>query len=228
MKTGIRKKEGEDLSHNKIEEIINLLNLDKPITKKDACAMLNIAYNTTRLNKIIDAHNEQKAYDERRRKELRSAPLSIEDISYIISSYLEESNISLIAEQTHRSSAVIKRVLERYNIPLRTSSVTYHNPLFLSDESIADEYTKDDLVYSARYDQPCYISRKFNNEVYKIWLIKDEQYAFQPYYELGDLRRLQKELNIKIETRKWWDDLTMQHQVAQALKDAKKRKKTNE
>jgi len=224
MKRGIRKKAGEDLSPTKIEEVIAFLNQDKPITKKAACEILNISYNTTRLNKIIEEHNETKAYHEKRRKELRSKPLSKEEIAFIVSSYLEEGNLSLISEDSFRSTSVVKRVLERYNIPLRTSTTTYHNPIFLPDNSIAEDYAKDDLVYSARYDQPAYISREIQDGVYKLWLIKDEQYAMQPYYELGDLRRLQVELGINIETRKWWDDLTMQHQVAEARRNAKKGK----
>jgi hypothetical protein len=225
MKRGIRVQDGEDLSQTKIEEVINLLNKEKPITKKEACGILNISYNTARLNKIIEEYNETKTYQEKRRKELRNKPLSKEDISYIVSSYLEDSNLKLIAETTFRSTAVIKRVLERYNIPLRTSSVTYHNPIFLPDDSIAETYAKDDLVYSARYDQPAYISKKFDKfNNYRIWLIKDEQYALQPYYELGDLRKLQKELNITIKTRKWWEDSEMQTIIATTLQNAKKRK----
>jgi hypothetical protein len=225
MKRGIRVKEGEDLSESKIKEVISQLEKDNPITKKEACEMLNISYNTTRLNKIIEEYKENLEYHEKRKKELRNKPLSTEDISYIISSYLEEGNLSAISQTTHRGLSVIKRVLERYNIPLRTSSVTYHNPIYLADDSIAEEYNKDDLVYSARYDQPAYISKKLKEEIYRIWLIKDEQYALQPYYELGDLRNLQTELGIKIETRKFWEDIEMQRQISEAIKNANKRNK---
>ena len=143
MKRGVRQKEGEDFSPTKIEEIILLLEADKPITKKDACARIGMAYNTARLNKIIDKHKDDKAYHERRRKELRKQPLTKEEYADIVSSYLEEANLSLIAEDTHRSTAVIKRVLERYNIPLRSTSTNYQNPIQL--EEISDEYAKDDI-----------------------------------------------------------------------------------
>ena len=85
MKRGIRVKEGEDFSPTKIEEVIALLEADKPVTKKVACERLGMAYNTARLNTIIETHKEQKAYNEKRRKELRNKPLSNEDISYMIS-----------------------------------------------------------------------------------------------------------------------------------------------
>lgn len=225
MKRGVRVKEGEDLSEAKLKEVIAKLEADKPITKKEACEMLNITYNTTRLNRIIEEYKENIAYHEKRKKELRKTPLTKEDVAFIISSYLEEGNLSAIEQSTHRGLAVIKRVLNKYNIPLRTASTTYHNPIFLSDDSITEEYIKDDLVYSARYDQPAYISSKFK-DVYRVWLIKDEQYAMQPYYELGDLRRLQTDLSIKIETRKFWDDNEMQSKIAEALRNANKRNKS--
>ncbi len=55
---GIRKKKEEQLSETNINKVIDLLSADKPITKKEACGILNIAYNTTRLSKNIADHNE--------------------------------------------------------------------------------------------------------------------------------------------------------------------------
>jgi hypothetical protein len=223
MKRGIRVKDGEDFSPTKIEEIIQLLGSEKPITKKAACEMLGMAYNTARLNKIIEEYEEKKTYREKRRKELRSQPLTKEDRAFMVSSYLEEANLSLIADGTHRSTAVIKRVLRQFNIPLRSSNTTYQNPIYL--EEVSNEYTKDDLVYSARYDEPAYISKKLSANVYRMWLVKTEQYAQQPYWELGDLRKVQAELNIKLESRKFWDGAEIQQRIAQARANEKKRKK---
>ena len=50
----IKKKEGENLTETNIEKVIGLLEQEKPITKKQACEILNISYNTTRLTKIIE------------------------------------------------------------------------------------------------------------------------------------------------------------------------------
>lgn len=234
MKRGVRKQEGEDFSSIKIEEVIKLLNQDKPITKKEACEILNIAYNTTRLKKIIDEYVERREYETRRRKELRSTPLSKGDISFIVSSYLENGNISEIVDYTFRSANVIKRVLNKYNIPLRNSQNTYHNPVDLDVSALADDYVLDDLVYSSRYDQAAYISKKVGSDnignIYKIWLLKDNQYALQPFYELGDLRKLQTELGIKIVTRKFFEfdedgNEPLQNEIARTLANARKRNK---
>ena len=215
----IRKKSGEDFSPTKIEEVIQLLEADKPITKKVACDMLLMAYNTTRLKKIIDEYNETKTYQIKRKKELRNQPLSVEDKAFIVSSYLEEANLSSIADDTFRSIPVIKRVLEQYNIPLRSTSTTYQNPIQL--EEISEEYIKDDLVYSSRYDEPAYIVKKLTDEVYRLWLVKTEQYSQQPYWELGDLRRVQQELGISLDHMKYNEILQI---IAQARANAKKGK----
>jgi hypothetical protein len=234
MKRGIRKKDHEDLSDAKIEEVIALLSGTKPITKKAACDILNISYNTSRLQKIIDEYVEQKDHEARRRKELRSQPLSKDEIVTIISSYLESGNISEIESITFRSASVIKKVLAKYNIPLRSTSVTYQKPLEIDENSISENYNKNDLVYSSRYDQVAYISKLIKRDalgdIYRLWLIKDCQYAYQPFYELADLRKLQTELGIEIHTRKMWEvnkhgDDPLQLDINQAMQNAKKRKK---
>jgi hypothetical protein len=44
----VRKKREEKLSEANINKVIELLAAEKPITKKEACEILHIAYNTTR------------------------------------------------------------------------------------------------------------------------------------------------------------------------------------
>ena len=58
----IRSKSGEKLSFDNIERVIQQLEQDNPVTKKEACEILNIRYNTTRLQKIIDDHLETKHF----------------------------------------------------------------------------------------------------------------------------------------------------------------------
>ena len=65
MRRGVRKREGENLSPANIRRVIHSLN-EEGITKKVACEMLNISYNTTRLNRIIEEVEEQEAYVNKR------------------------------------------------------------------------------------------------------------------------------------------------------------------
>ncbi len=64
-KRTVKAKDHEKLDDATIERVMALLNDEKPITKKAACEILNISYNTTRLGAIIDGYLERK---ERRRK----------------------------------------------------------------------------------------------------------------------------------------------------------------
>ena len=65
----IRSKSGEKLSYDNIERVISHLEQENPITKKEACEMLNIRYNTTRLQRIIDEHLDTRAFKERRKSQ---------------------------------------------------------------------------------------------------------------------------------------------------------------
>ena len=49
----MRIKKHENLTKANIAKVIDLLEAEKPITKKEACGILNITYNTTRLGNII-------------------------------------------------------------------------------------------------------------------------------------------------------------------------------
>ena len=58
----IKKKKYEKLDDTNIKRVIAALEGETPITKKEACEMLNISYNTTRLSKIIANFREEQEY----------------------------------------------------------------------------------------------------------------------------------------------------------------------
>lgn len=224
---GIRRRDDENLTDTQLEKVVSLLSADKPITKKEACELLNITYNTTRLQKIIDDYISRRDYRIKKRKELKNKPLEKSDVKYILEEYLKEPNISQIAETLFRGPNVVKKVLNKYNVPLRDSTITYTNPLNLEPENMAEDYAKDDLVYSARYASPAIIVKKLevdnlHGTLYRIWVYSDMQFAIQPWYELADLRVLQKEFSIKIEDFPKEEAI---HLINQALTKAKKAKK---
>ena len=51
---GVKKRSHEKLTDSNIKHVMQLLDAESPITKKEACSILNISYNTTRLNKILE------------------------------------------------------------------------------------------------------------------------------------------------------------------------------
>jgi hypothetical protein len=218
----IRKKAGEHLSEENIERVISLLDQEKPITKKEACEILNISYNTTRLNKIIEGHRATLTQRAELRKRFRNKPLEKEDIKLIISSYLEGVSLVDISNNLFRSVALIKRTLIKYHIPLRDASIDYWNPIEVPIEVMQDDYIKEDLVYSARYNQPACVMKKLKEGIYRIWLYKDHQYALQPYYELSDLRHIQKDFGVVVED---FPADEIKRLIYTALTNAKRKKK---
>jgi len=193
----LRKKQGEKLDAASIQKVIELLNSEQPISKKEACEILNISYNTTRLNKIINDHTEREEYRAKRRKELAKHPVSEREKAEIITYYLHSFSLSAVSESTFRSTEVIKRVLKEFSIPLKDSSYTYHNPPLLEETSYAVDYKPGDLVFSAKYYSIAYISKLIKTDeitsYYRIYIIGvNERYAIQPAYELADLRPLQE------------------------------------
>ncbi|MCD6300825.1 MAG: hypothetical protein J7L82_02000, partial [Staphylothermus sp.] len=111
--------------------------------------------------------------------------------------------LSDIVDSTFRSSSVVKRVLFQHNIPLRNSKNNYQNPVYLDDDTWAEDYTKGDLVYSARYGAVALVENdgKFTEQhgmVFPIHIAGEyERSAYQPGYELADLRNLQKEFGVE-------------------------------
>ena len=75
----MRIKKHENLTKQSIAKVISLLEQDKPITKKEACGILNITYNTTRLGNIIAEHKSDIERTAKMKARLRGTPASSND-----------------------------------------------------------------------------------------------------------------------------------------------------
>ncbi len=200
MATKRKVNDEEKLDDSTIERVISLLEPKegKPITKKDACQILNIAYNTTRLGQIIDKYKEAKVREAQRRAEKRGTAATPDEINYIISEYMEGNPIDAISKSTYRSANFVKHILEKYDVPLRSKSYSYFSPELIPEGAVRDRFGVGEKVYSARYDSLAIVEKesqdKKNGWVYRIWLLgeKWKQYAYQPAWELASLEHLVK------------------------------------
>ena len=196
----VKVKETEKLTNDNIDYVISLLEGDNPISKKEACKILNISYNTARLNKIIENRKEEIRYEQEMYKKYKNKPLSDNDKQFIVKQYLlEGESISEIAKRLFRSYGTIKRFLEKIKVPLRSSSNDYFNPELIDDSLIKESYNKNDIVFSAKYNDIAEIRSLFKKDqnhgnVYSIWLFNRQHFALQPYYELADLSHLKEYL----------------------------------
>lgn len=199
--------EAELMTDANISRVIRLLEPDeegkKPITKKEACQILGMAYNTTRLGTLLEEFKERQARNAKRRAELRGKPASKDDIIYIVSEYLKGEPIDAISKMTYRSPTFIKNVLVTNSVPLRVAGHSYFNPALIPDGASRDRFQIGEIVYSSRYDSLARIEMETKTEkygyIYRIWLLSEKwlQSANQEAYELASLQHL-RDLGVKI------------------------------
>lgn len=198
--------ETELMTDANISRVIRLLEPEpgvKPITKKDACQILGMAYNTTRLGTIIEDFKKTQARTAKRRAELRGKPATQEDIVYVISEYLGGETIDAISKATYRSTGFIKTILETHAVPIRVAGNTYFTPELIPEAAVREKFTVGEVVYSARYDSVARIDSETKTEkhgwVYRIWLLSERwmQSAYQPAHELASLQHL-RELGVRV------------------------------
>lgn len=194
----VKVKDTELLDDATLGRVIGLLESDKPITKKEACSMLRISYNTTRLGKIIDHFKARMATEARLRAERRGKAATQIEVMSAIESYLEGDSIASIAKRLYRSSSFIKGIIRKNNVPVRSTSSNYFSPELLPDEILTKDFNEGELVWSARYNAVATVEKLMqehdtHGNCYRIYVHgKNQCYANQPWYELGRLEHLQQ------------------------------------
>lgn len=196
MATRKTRAEIERLDYASMEKVIAALEQEKPITKKAACDMLAIAYNTTRLGTLIEKYKEGKARDAARRAKLRGTKATSEEITYVIQEYLEGSTIDALTKSTFRPANFIKHILENNSVPIRATSHDYFKPELIPEGAMRERFQVGEVVYSARYDSRARIDaeqpHKSEGWVYRIYLLAEKwmESAYQPANELASLEHL--------------------------------------
>ena len=216
----IKTRKHENLTETNIQHVIELLKDEKPITKKEACSILNISYNTTRLNKIIEDHQETVAYRERRKAQNKGKGATEMEIKQVVNFYLDGSNISDIAKGLYRSPAFIKAIIDRVGIPQKLAMTDYEGRrnAILPEQCVAEEFEVGEKIWAVRQNYPALVEREVQEEKaeergYKIYLcytiecsqddLKDTYFPHLTYagkyyplasYDMGKLSHLQKYL----------------------------------
>jgi hypothetical protein len=175
----------------------------KPITKKDACQILGMAYNTTRLATILEEFKQKRDRDAQRRQALRGKAATEEEVKYIIQEYLEGATVDAISKSTYRGTTFVKAVLDKYSVPVRVPGHSYFKPELIPEGAVRDRFQVGEVVYSARYDSIARVDTEQPHPehkwVYRIWLLSEKQLqsAYQPAEELASLEHLRK-LGVRI------------------------------
>lgn len=196
-KKSVKVKDTEDLSDTNIEKVIALLSAEKPCTKKDACTILKIAYNTTRLQTIIDNFLAKKAKTAEMRATKSGTPPTQAEIEYCVQSYLAGDPVSTIAEALYRASSFVDKILVKTGTPKRSVGWSYFEPNLIPEEATKESFEVSEKVWSARYESLATVLSEVKNQphtskVYKVYLEDEkwQQYAYQPAEELASLGHL--------------------------------------
>lgn len=216
----MRVKKHENLTEANISNVIELLQAEKPITKKEACSILNIAYNTTRLNNIIAEFRETMDFRAIRKAQNKGKGATKQEITSTVKMYLDGSNISDIAKSLYRSPAFIKGIIERLGVPQKLSMTDFEGRrnAMLPDQCVADEFAIEERVWAIKQNYPAIVQRELKPETaeergYKVYLVytieatqDDLKNTYFPHlshagkqyclasYEMGSLKHLQQYL----------------------------------
>tara|TARA_Y100000114_G_scaffold62222_1_gene57044 strand:- start:34 stop:684 length:651 start_codon:yes stop_codon:yes gene_type:complete len=214
----IRNKKHEKLTEVNINNVISLLRSDNPITKKEACSILNISYNTTRLNNIIAEHEETLRYRELRKNQNKGKGLTETEKKQIIQFYLDGDNVLTISKAIYRSAAFVKAVIERLGIPQRLAESDYkgRRNAILPEQCVREDFEIGEKVWSPRDNRFAEIvedygmSDKYDSRCYRLWVLDpcDTSKTYFPHldgsrtgytsfglaYELGSIRHIQEYL----------------------------------
>jgi len=217
----LRTKKHENLTQANITKVIELLNPtdgSKPITKKEACGILNIAYNTTRLGNIIAEHLEMMEFRARRKAQNKGKAATKKEITDAVAGYLEGMTVADIAKSLYRSPAFVKGIIERIGVPQKLAHTDYEGRrnALLPDQCMADEFEEGERVWAIRQNYPAIVQRELKPEQaeergYKLYLVytieaqqEDLKDTYFPYlsfagknhaiaaYDMGSLRHLRE------------------------------------
>lgn len=203
-----KRKEHENLTGTNIRKVIRLLNSEDPITKKEACDILNITYNTTRLNKIIEEYQEEAAFRKKKVNEKRGTLPSTFEIATIAEAYMEGDSLSDISKRIYRSVNFVKNVINKVGVPRRVTLEEAANIEYLPEECVSEDFVAGEIAWSAKYHTSCEVMAKledskyydkYNTHCYKIWLREHSElrdsggfFAYVPGYDLGKLSHLEE------------------------------------
>ena len=153
MPRRVKKKSHEKLTDTNVQHVLELLKDDNPITKKEACSILNISYNTTRLTNIIDEYLERLDYKNKRKAQNKGKPAREDEIKRVIEDYLDGDSIIEIAAHIFRSPSFVKGIIDRVGVPQRASveQMKKGTPI-LPEACIAEEFEVGEVVWCPQYN----------------------------------------------------------------------------
>lgn len=174
---------------------------------------MNIAYNTSRLTRLLEDFESKKTYVAGRKAKNRGKAATNDEVSEVLTYYLQGDTVAQIAKALYRSPSFIKSIIDRVGVPSKRAS---GEPIpLLPEECVAEDFEVGELVWSAQYNGPAQIDKRLDDSYiekygvpcYAIYVFqKTEQSsdnwiagvelggfsAYQTAYDIGKLSHLEK------------------------------------
>lgn len=170
--------------------------LEAGATKKAACEILGIPYNTTRLTSLLENFAKAKEVETRLRKAKRGTPITDQEMVTTLEMYFDDESLESISKRMHRSLPLIKFKLEQSGAMLKSrSTVNPASPPMIPEECLQENFELKEKVWVAGYNCLGEIDKRLDQEgdaVYRVYLLDrhNHRYVYYPWYELGSLRHL--------------------------------------
>ena len=164
----VKKKETEKLTDANISRVVGLLEDEKnPISKKEACEILCISYNTTRLSSIIENWKRDKDLTAQRKKERKGKPAQPEEIRTIAESLLDGDSIADISKRLYRSPSFVKNIIHRIGIPEKLTGDAKYSTALLPETCVSENFVPEEVAWSAKYHSPCIVVKELTEPQYE-------------------------------------------------------------
>ena len=165
------------ISEAKIRQAIWMLKAKK--TKKAVCEHLGIAYNTKRLDNIIQEFHNNIDREAELKKKARLKKFTLSEKKGIADSYLNGETQSGLAKQFYISPQRVKNILIEMNVPIRARGKGKAANVEHVVQDLEVKFKKGDKVFYA--EKNCFMTVR---EVYDEEWLELHENGFQKYVEI--------------------------------------------
>mgnify|MGYP001400709469 CR=1 FL=1 len=166
-----------EITEAKIRQAIWMIKAKK--TKKSVCEHLGIAYNTKRLDAIIQEFHDKQTREAELKKKARNKIFSKVEKEGIAESYLSGETQSGIAKQFYVSPQRIKKILMEMNVPIRARGKNKAANVEHVVQDLEVKFKEGDKVFLAEQNSFAQVREVYDEN----WLEKHEN-GFQKYIEM--------------------------------------------
>ena len=166
-----------EITEAKIRQAVWMIKAKK--TKKSVCEHLGIAYNTKRLDQIINDFFAKEQREKELRKKASKKIFSAAEKKAMAEDYLKGDTQSAIAKHNYITPARVKKILMEMNVPIRARGKNKEAQTDHIKQDLEVRFNKGDQVFLA--EKNCFAEIR---EVYDEEWLEVHENGFQKYIEI--------------------------------------------